>query len=852
MKMKLLCAVLVMLGACGGTASIGSTDDVDGPDGGRLDDGGLPTVCAPQAVTACTCAGGAAGTQSCRPDGHALRACDCTTYGQEIFVSPTGDDGASGGADAPKATLDGALAVVRQQAANGGLPAGGVVVWMAGGVYPLRDTVTLDGELGSSSDTPVVIRAQAGEPVRLNGSTRLDPGGFTAVTASDPNYDRLDDTARASIQVFDLAAAGITDYGSLEVRGFCHSGTHSALELFIDGVAMRLGRWPDVDDNEWVRPSTSGEAIDLYGSVSPDVTGHYVKSGVTDNASIFTRQGLVDGRQYRLYRYSDTDGQGRPYQAWYLTTYASGYPDQSDPWWFLYAAGFDGPMDPTNGASGQILFADPVATNHGFVYTASAVGDHAFTYYQDRPSRWTSAPDAWMHGFWTYGWADCNLPIGTLDAGQQQITMGFSPAFGVTGGTPWYAFNLLEEVTQPGEWYLDRSLGRLYLYPPHDLAAADIEVSTLDAPLLRLDSVEHVELRGLVLEAGRANLLEIDDGAHNRVIGVTLRNSGTDGANVSGVDNGVIDALVSQTADSGVNLRGGDRPTLTRADNFVENSSFHDYARWDWAYHPAVDMTGVGQRASHNLIYNAPHNALLYSGNEHLIELNEIHDVLRFSSDAGAIYGGRDWGGRGVVIRNNYLHDLNTFFAGTGISGIYLDDCLSGIRVEGNLLVDVGGTALVHGGGRDDDLLGNVIVRASTALSTDARCSSWGRPSTVPGDSGNLLERLLEVGYQSEIWTAAYPACAAIPNTYDEIFADGAGWLFPEGTHYSSNLIFGVELPGLIRESDDALDHYTPVDNNVLADSPFVDEASGDLSFTAAALATPGFSPIPLGEIGIQ
>lgn len=397
---------------------------------------------------------------------------------------------------------------------------------------------------------------------------------------------------------------------------------------------------------------------------------------------------------------------------------------------------------------------------------------------------------------------------------------------------------------------MDRTSGRLYFYPPYELAAAEILVSQLDTPLVRLDATQYVELHGLVLEAARGTLLEISGGTHNRAVGVTLRGAGADGAEVSGVDNGVSDALVYGVGSTGVVLRGGDRPNLTPAANFVERSDLHDFARWDWTYRPAVAMNGVGQRASHNLIHDAPHNAVLYWGNEHLIELNEIHDTNRFSNDAGAIYGGRDWGGRGVIIRNNYIHDLRTVFPGTGIVGIYLDDCLSGNRVLGNVLVDLAGTGVLHGGGRDDNIDGNVMVRTSIGLSSDARCSTWARPNDTPGDSNNLLEKLLLMNYQSPPWSVRYPLCAAIPNNYPAIFDPAAGWLFPEGSTFSSNV--GYQTGTWMSEQEGAFSHFVQADNQELSSSPFVDEPAGDRTLTSEVLAVPGFVPIPVSDIGLR
>lgn len=816
-------------------------------DGASLD-GAAPTACIPQLVAACDCGALAPGMASCLPSGSGFGPCDCATYGRELFVAVDGDDAASGEAGAPKATLAGALAAVRALVAGGGLPVGGVAISMAGGVYPLTDTVQIGPDVSGTADRPVVIRALPGAPVRLVGGTRLPSAGFAALSPSDPNYARVDAAARSSVKVFDLSAAGVTDFGALQTRGFCSYGVHAPLEVFVDGAPMRLGRWPDLDENDVVVPSATGASVDLYGTVTPDVTGHYVMEGSSDGASVFRRDGLVGGLQYRLYRL-DWVYLGNPYRAWFLTTGASGYPNDTDPWWSLYASDFERPMEPSAGGVGQVLFVDPQAINHGFVTTAAASSDATFQYAQTRPNAWGSASDAWLHGFWRYGWADCHLPLASLDPASRSITLGSAPSYGLIAGAPWYAYNLLEEVTQPGEWYLDRVSGRLYFYPPYDLASAEVLVSRLDGPLVRLSDAQFVELHGLVLEAGRGDLLELRGGTQNRAVGVTLRNAGANGAVVSGVDNGVRDSLVYGEGSAGVVLRGGDRPSLTPANNFVERSELHDFARWDWTYRPAVDLSGVGQRVSHNLIHHAPHNALLYTGNEHLIELNEIHDTNRFSNDAGAIYGGRDWGGRGIVIRNNYLHDLRTFFPGTGIVGIYLDDCLSGNDVLGNVLVDLAGTGILHGGGRDDHLNGNVMVRANTGISSDARCTTWARPNDTPGDSGNLLEKLLLMNYQSPPWSTRYPECAAIPNNYPAIFDPAATWLFPEGSTFSSNV--GYQVNTWMADQDDAFAHFVQANDPELSSSPFVDESVGDRTLTADVLAVPGFMPIPVEDIGL-
>ena len=178
----------------------------------------------------------------------------------------------------------------------------------------------------------------------------------------------------------------------------------------------------------------------------------------------------------------------------------------------------------------------------------------------------------------------------------------------------------------------------------------------------------------------------------------------------------------------------------------------HDFARWNWMYKAAVTMTGVGNRVSHNKIHDAPHNAVLFfQTNDSRIEFNDIYRVCKTTDDAGAIYSGRDWGARGDAVSSNYIHDLSSSL-GNAVSAIYLDDCLSGVEVKGNIIDRVDGMGIQHGGGRDDLIESNVIANcAQAAFETDARCVTWAA-SSVPG----LLSSLEANGYQRNPWLTRY------------------------------------------------------------------------------------------------
>ncbi len=145
-------------------------------------------------------------------------------------------------------------------------------------------------------------------------------------------------------------------------------------------------------------------------------------------------------------------------------------------------------------------------------------------------------------------------------------------------------------------------------------------------------------------------------------------------------------------------------------------------------YAAGIHLSGVGNRVANNLIHDAPHSAVLYGGNEHVLELNEIHHVAQEPSDVGAFYTGRDWTTQGNLLRWNYIHDLGARGA-VGTMGIYLDDCDSGDSLVGNVFYRAGRVAFI-GGGRDNLVENNLMVESfavtwPTAANAGSAPTGW-------------------------------------------------------------------------------------------------------------------------------
>jgi len=344
-------------------------------------------------------------------------------------------------------------------------------------------------------------------------------------------------------------------------------------------------------------------------------------------------------------------------------------------------------------------------------------------YEGDRPSRWMQEKDGWVHGYWFHDWRDQRHPIARIDP--QQRVLEVKPPYHGSGYRKdrwFYGFNLLCELDSPGEWYLDREAGVLYFWPPPGASAPHYGYATVSMAdtLVAMKDASHVTLRGFTLEACRGTAVTISGGTENRIAGCLIRNTGAWAVTISGgTRHGVIGCDVTETGLGGILLNGGDRRTLTPGGHYAENNHIFHYSRWCRMYQPGVRCEGVGNCVAHNLIHDAPHQAIGFTGNDHVLENNEIHSVCHESNDAGAIYTGANWSYRGTVVRHNYLRHIQGF-RGRGCVGVYFDDILSGHAITGNIFYRVTRAAFI-GGGRHNVVENNVFVDCQPALHIDAR-----------------------------------------------------------------------------------------------------------------------------------
>ena len=355
-------------------------------------------------------------------------------------------------------------------------------------------------------------------------------------------------------------------------------------------------------------------------------------------------------------------------------------------------------------------------------------------YLDERPARWTKADDAWLFGYFKYLWADATIKIGGIDPATKRITTDQAYAYGegdgmdARQGIKYYAFNLLEELDSPGEWYLDRKTGQLYLWPTGDLQKQSIEIGGATQPFITLTNVANVRIEGLVCDLGRADGIRISKGRNVQLVGDTIRRvAGTGVVIDGGTGHTVLGCDVHHTGRGAIVATGGDRPTLTRADFLMENCHLHHFGRIDRTYTPAIQAGGVGMRLAHNLMHDGPSSAVRVDANDVMIEYNEVHSVVGESDDQGAMetYGNPTF--RGLAFRYNRFENIGNGSTMTaGQSAIRFDDVISGLLVYSNIFVRSANGhfgAIQINSGRDNIFDNNLFLDCKTGISGGYRAA---------------------------------------------------------------------------------------------------------------------------------
>lgn len=524
----------------------------------------------------------------------------------------------------------------------------------------------------------------------------------------------------------------------------------------------------------------------------------------------------------------------------------------------LYDYGIEPVGSSAQPASGlQLVYGDAAMTlarwpNEGYVNIAELPGGkegNTFTYSEENPSRWADERDPHGQGYWAHDWAACAIAFERIDPATKTITQRVPGSnYGFRKGGFWFGYNLLCELDQPGEYYLDRLTGKLYFWPPEKAANTRAEV-TVGVRLVQLESVSHLQLRGLIFENCRGAAIQISKGEAIEVVGCTLRNIGHKAVTLrDGARHRVAGCEMYALGDGGIASWAGDEATLQPCGHVFDNNHIYDYARFSLTYGAAIQIGGCGQAVTHNLIHHGPHVAVLFGGRENLMAFNEVHSVCLSSGEMGAFYTGRNWTLVGNVLTGNYIHDIYNPRQQRN-RAIMLDDGAAGMRMTSNLIVRVAeGISLSS---VDNVVDNNVFVDCHPALSG---WQTYETPESVTPPKGvhaQMPEQLFALPVDESPWKERYPQLKMLRDSIRD------KTLRPPQTRtrVERNVIWGGPQEWMVHAKNYPRSEKSWLigDNNLAgADPLFVDQARGDyrLKPESPAFKT-GFKALPIEKMGL-
>ena len=416
--------------------------------------------------------------------------------------------------------------------------------------------------------------------------------------------------------------------------------------------------------------------------------------------------------------------------------------------------------------------------------------------------------------------------------------------------------------------------GDVNLY--YDSEADEVFVAAFGEPLVvAKQPIAHVRFEGIAFEYAYGTGISIA-GTDVQIVGCRVACCGGTGVSLHGDRNLMRGCEVAQVGRAGVSAGGGDRKTLRRAESVFEGNRVHDFGVFQRTYAPGFSVHGCGVTLRANALHDAPHSAVLYGGNEHLFEYNNVYRVLLETGDAGAYYTGRDWTTQGNLLRFNYTHDLGAEGEMANTMGFYFDDCDCGDEVYGNVFHNVSRGIMV-GGGREHPIRNNVFSRCLVGMSIDCRGMTWKHWNSVSvgGSSWLLEDKAKAFDYTNGVWAARYPRLADIMNDHPRE---------PLYNPVENNVFIDCRQQVLALGKEAPMERMAPIANNVVVntrgtngvkcasvdariaagftvlngstDAPcafgFADAANGDFRFLPGAeilKVCPGFQLLPLDRI---
>ncbi len=512
--------------------------------------------------------------------------------------------------------------------------------------------------------------------------------------------------------------------------------------------------------------------------------------------------------------------------------------------------------------------------NPGYSYeTKSETGPWEIGISDERCLEWEWDDEFYIHGALAWEWDRLFTKIGRFDREKKSIVGGSFFAAQEIKYDPYntyYFTNVFEELDRECEWYLDRKTGKLYFYPANPLTEdTDIRIIIEHKDAIVCEGAENVIIDRL--NVGRCSgsairLVNCRQALIQRchITGTTPgKYEGSAVEIMGGYRSGIIDSTIEHFSGRAACCNGGDRKTLTPANNFVQNCKVVNPLNRFGIY-----SGGCGNVISHNYLHNTTINDTGH--NEGIFEYNIIEGGDTETHDTGMIYvAGGGLSSCGNHYRYNYFFDF-----AKGDYGLYFDDLSRGMYAYGNIVVGngtidggktwgSGGRSFNHHNGGEHVYYNNISIDAGY-FAFGGDISYWNHGSF---HWKGFFEGIYGAykGIANEKYFGRNPTyrdfCEAVEQFHedkkDPDYVEYSGWAerrlrLPWCNHYENNLIFRAARPFKL---DNGLETATGLETNYITndDPGFVDLEGRNYAFKPDAKvfeAIPGFKAPNFSRMG--
>ncbi len=356
-------------------------------------------------------------------------------------------------------------------------------------------------------------------------------------------------------------------------------------------------------------------------------------------------------------------------------------------------------------------------------------------------------------------WCDDILPLHSVDVETGRVEVRKPAAMTIEVNDNYVYENVREAVNNAGEWYLDRSEGKLYYIPCEGETAENLVLSApVNDSFIEIDGMSDVTFSGIRFVntdwdfvSGTLNLWPMDktnpnyeyiefapthpQASYEIPAAITIVNA----ENIN-----IINCTFRSISDTAVMFKENVKNSAVDVCHFDEiggNAIFINAPYAIPAVTKEISITNC-EINEYGRIYNHSIGVLLCHASDCIIENNEIHDGWYTAISVGWVWGyaenptdniqvknnliyniGNGWlsdmGGiytlgiqPGTVLSGNVIYNVGCYGGeqGYGGWGIYLDEGSTEMLVENNLVYDCSSQAFHQHYGRDNVIRNNIFA----------------------------------------------------------------------------------------------------------------------------------------------